>query len=377
MGEATHGSSEFQRMKDRVFRTMVSRRGFTVFALEAQMGLCRAIDRYVLTGEGDPTEVLVGQGYWVWSTQEMLHQIEWMRAYNADPAHPHKLRFFGYDMQDGGQEIDEVVAFLKKVDAPSATQVAEWYEPYRPFTWKGRQDYTVAAPELRARCREGIQKALQWLLDHQTAYAGMATHEDAAFAAQCARVVMQNEERKAANGDTLTSLNIRDRYMAENIAWYVEHLNPEAGLVVSAHNGHINKGDDFIEWESMGEHLSKRFGKSYGTLGFAFNEGGLIAVLKSEAGEILDFGSWMAKPAPPGSYEEAFVQAGSPLGFLDMRTLDSGAAGARWLNGPHDIREVGSVWIEIPNWCVGPTELPKRFDGLIWIEKVTATTLLD
>lgn len=53
MGEATHGTSEFFSIKDRIFRFLVEKIGFTVFAMETPWNSGLAIDRYVTTGQGD------------------------------------------------------------------------------------------------------------------------------------------------------------------------------------------------------------------------------------------------------------------------------------------------------------------------------------
>ena len=34
---------------------------------------------------------------------------------------------------------------------------------------------------------------------------------------------------------------MRDRYMAENVAWILDHLGSDARIVVAAHNGHLQR----------------------------------------------------------------------------------------------------------------------------------------
>jgi erythromycin esterase len=51
--------------------------------------------------------------------------IEWMRQYNADPAHHRKLHFYGIDLSLGGPSgsiptpaaLFQAVSYLKRVDA--------------------------------------------------------------------------------------------------------------------------------------------------------------------------------------------------------------------------------------------------------------------
>ncbi|MCA9712195.1 MAG: erythromycin esterase family protein, partial [Myxococcales bacterium] len=130
LGEATHGTREFFQLKHRMLEYLVERHGFSVFGIEANRTECRAIDRYVQTGEGDPREALAGIYFWTWNTHEVLDLIEWMRQYNE--SHPRKLRFVGFDAQTPNVAARNVVAFLDRVDAtaPGRETVARLGQPF-------------------------------------------------------------------------------------------------------------------------------------------------------------------------------------------------------------------------------------------------------
>ena len=51
LGEATHGNTEFQRLKLDVFQVMVEKYGVRAFCLEADYGCCEAANRYIHGGE--------------------------------------------------------------------------------------------------------------------------------------------------------------------------------------------------------------------------------------------------------------------------------------------------------------------------------------
>jgi hypothetical protein len=88
LGEATHGSSEFFSRKHRLVKYLVEELGYTTFVPETDGPIGLALDEYVLNGTGDPKAILD----FPWRTQEVLDLIEWMRLYNADPQHEHKVR---------------------------------------------------------------------------------------------------------------------------------------------------------------------------------------------------------------------------------------------------------------------------------------------
>ncbi len=134
LGEATHGTSEFCTMKHRIFRYLVEHEGFTVFGLEASMPDCLAMDDFVTTGKGDPAQAVKNQGFWTWSTQEVLDLIKWMRAYNLDPKHGSKLHVVGFDMQS---QVSGTLYFERKEkeltgDTDSAFWESVSYDPLTP-----------------------------------------------------------------------------------------------------------------------------------------------------------------------------------------------------------------------------------------------------
>lgn len=114
MGEATHGTKEFFQMKHRVFRYLAENKGFRLFALEASMPDCLAMDRFVTKGEGDPKAALAKQGFWTWNTQEVLDLFLWMREFNKKRAAKDQLRVFGFDMQSKSGAI----AYFSNLDEP-------------------------------------------------------------------------------------------------------------------------------------------------------------------------------------------------------------------------------------------------------------------
>ena len=95
LGEASHGTSEFFRMKHRLVEFLATEMGFSVFAIEASMPEAFRLNDYVLRGEGDPKEMLRGMYFWTWNTQEVLDMIEWMRTFNASGKG--KIQFLGFE----------------------------------------------------------------------------------------------------------------------------------------------------------------------------------------------------------------------------------------------------------------------------------------
>ena len=97
LGEATHGTSEFFRMKHRILEFLANEMGFTIFSIEANMPEAYRVNDFVLTGQGDPKALLKGMYFWTWNTQEVLDMILWMRDFNQSGKG--RIEFTGFDMQ--------------------------------------------------------------------------------------------------------------------------------------------------------------------------------------------------------------------------------------------------------------------------------------
>src|SRR5512141_462805 len=83
LGEATHGTREFQQFKHRMLEFLVTEMGFTVFTIESSSAAGAAINEYIVSGAGDLETALSNQGYLAWDTEEFKDMLRWMREYNV------------------------------------------------------------------------------------------------------------------------------------------------------------------------------------------------------------------------------------------------------------------------------------------------------
>jgi erythromycin esterase-like protein len=118
LGEATHGTREFFQLKHRMLEFLATEMGFTIFSIEANMPESYRLNDYVLTGRGDPAELLRGIYFWTWDTEEVLDMIKWMRAFNASGRGP--VLFTGFDMQTHTVALDIVRQFVGRYDGTYA-----------------------------------------------------------------------------------------------------------------------------------------------------------------------------------------------------------------------------------------------------------------
>lgn len=331
LGEATHGTREFFQLKHRLVEWLVVERGFTAFAIEATMPEAFELNDYVLTGRGDPQQLLAGLGFWTWDTEEVLALVRWMRHWNEDPAHP-RVRFYGFDMQYAPRAREGALRYVARVAPTEAKRLGE---PLSLFRY-ALDVKTFALLDAGARAQ--LVTAAQALVDRFDAardeWIARSSADEWAVARQLARVLVQS----IANDQPDADGGLRDRFMAENLRWIVEHEGPRGKVVAWAHNFHIGRFDD--GFRTMGSHLSEALGAAYLPIGFAFDHGSFQA--RDVDKESLLHG-FEVPPMPVGSFDATLAAAGLPRLLVDLRHPPAGVV-ATWLRAEHGHREFGSAF---------------------------------
>src|SRR5262249_43954151 len=106
----------------------------------------------------------------------------------------------------------------------------------------------------------------------QKAYVARSSAAAYALAAQHARVVQQAQARFAAK-DFRAQFIARDGGMGANVVWLAEHADPDARVMVWAHNGHVQLDAADLPGPNMGQRIRERLGAGYVSIGFLVNEG--------------------------------------------------------------------------------------------------------
>jgi len=169
--------------------------------------------------------------------------------------------------------------------------------------------------------------------------------------------------------------NVRDRSMAENIAWILDHHGPGAKIVVWAHNGHVSHNPAEPGTGSMGSELERRFGDDHVVFGFSFDRGSFQAIYRSPTG-VADgkpgLRPFTVGPAQPGSVDRLLARAGIRRFVIDLREAPSEGPVADWLAAPHPMRSIGAIFAEeTERQFYTRTILPDHYDAVIFMDSTT------
>jgi erythromycin esterase len=375
LGEATHGSREFFQIKHRLLEFLVKEMGFTLFGIESSYAACEKINEYVLYGKGNRNEVLAGQRYWQWNTEEVAEMIEWMREYNRTAPESKKVKFYGFDFSANDLAIETVLAYLKKVaperveSATAALEPMKMNNPKRPtfvpfFSLNAEEKVSITAR---------VNELFDYLSSNKISFVQSSSIQDYEKALQHARLLKQftdtysnptYEEDKADSG-----VATRDRYMSENIERILKKEGEAAKMVVWSHNGHI-KTTPYV----MGYYLRKAFGKNYYAFGFSFNRGSFQALgIRAEVAPVVE--EFSLGPAYQGSVGWLLNRVGKQNFAVNLRDAPKTGPAADWLTLPHAMRSIGNGYApgNPAGYYRAPIVLNQAFDGIIFIESTIRT----
>ncbi len=367
LGESTHGTREFFQLKHRMFEYLVNEHGFTVFGIEANFTEAFAVDHYVLTGEGDPARALAGLHFWTWNTEEVLALIHWMRAYNADPAHTRKLRFYGMDSQYSVGPARAVLDYLAQVDPAYRAEVEPWLTRLLNIS----ELYGGNPEEAQARAASHITPVQQLrarIEAQREAYVQARGEEAYVLNARHARTLEHAVNITALTGELRS--NKRDTFAMENVRWILEREGQGAKMAIWAHNAHLmRENGSFIP---TGAHLKAELGDAFYMFRLAFNQGEFRALLYPPGGPAQGLQTHRITAAPSESFEAVLTSTRLPLLALDLRAAPREGAVARYMDQQVPMREIGAVYT--PGYHYLYRLRPRfAFDGVLFVETTTAS----
>ena len=378
LGEATHGTREFFQFKHRMLEFLVNEMGFTVFGIEASMPEAFDINEYVITGKGEPDKALASFYNWVWNTEEVLDMIKWMRSYNADPLHTKKVKFYGFDMQTPSLALKLTLQNLRKIDQIQAGTLEKPLSLLaNPFT---APDFVLLPKEKKEEAAAAIRTILKLFDEHKHDFINRGSVSEWDIMRQQAIIVAQHIESKM-NATGLINLDpaVRDRSMADNIRWILDHEGAETKMVIWAHNLHV------ATHTIMGNNLREKFGQDMCVFGFTFNQGSFQAaeypvgymqylLFPSEKG-VHPFTVTPYKSEISVSLDVMLAEAGLKYAVINLHALPKDGLVAKWFGEGQLTRNIGSVYSDLNGAGFSKLTLTKSYDAIFFVENSTASHL--
>ena len=387
LGEASHGSHEFYRERALITRRLIEEKGFTGVAVEADWPDAYRVNRYVRGAreDADAEEALRGfQRFptWMWRNAEVLDFVGWLRAHNDRCGPAEAAGFYGLDLYSLYTSVEEVIAYLEKIDPPAAARARERYACFEHFGGQSQEYGRAVSLGISEPCQRGVVEQLMELQRNSVGYLrrdGLAAEDDQFYAEQNARLVARAEEYyRTMFSAHVSSWNLRDTHMADTLRSLLAHHGrhgERAKLVVWAHNSHI--GD--ARRTEMGDRGELNLGQ---LIRSRPPDGTILVGFTTFEGSVTAASAWDApaerkrvRPALPESYEALFHRLGEPRFLLPLRGTKAGLA----LWEPRLERAIGVIYrpeTERQSHYFS-AQIPFQFDAVIHIDETRAVEPLE
>jgi erythromycin esterase-like protein len=358
IGEASHGTHEFYRIRSEITKRLISEWGFAGVAVEADWPDAYRVNRFVRGDDGDAnaTDALAGFRrfpQWMWRNADVLDFIGWLRAHNdAMPHVQDRAGFYGIDLYSLHASMAAVLAYLDHIDPAAAARARERYACFDLHGPDPQQYGYAATLGLTPSCESAVLNQLVDLQRSAEAYTRRDGHaRDALFFAEQNARLVRNAERyyRAMFLGPALSWNLRDRHMTETLEALAIHLDMDgkrtpatpAKLVVWAHNSHLGdaRATEMSERGeiNVGQLLRVRNPIATKSVGFTTYDGTVTAASDWDRPAERK----VVRPALDGSYEALFHEVGYRRFMLDL-TAETPASEA--LMRPRLERAIGVVY---------------------------------
>ena len=387
IGEATHGTREFYRIRADLTQALIEQRGFSCVAVEADWPDAYRANRWVrLHGDDATAEEALADftrfPRWMWRNRDVVQFLGWLRRHNAARRDEARVGFYGLDLYSLHRSMARVIEYLDKVDPAAAARARRAYACFDVFG-DDVQAYGYAANlELGRSCENAVLEQLRDLRRRAAEYAardGRIAADEYFVAEQNARVVRDAEAYyRAMFRGGAESWNLRDRHMMTTLEALVDHAGGAARsgrVVVWAHNSHLGDAratslSAHGEW-NVGQLARERFGHAVYSIGMTTHAGEVTAAHRWEGAAARR----IVRPSLPGSYERVFHDVGVPAFLLSMSTLPLAAA----LEQPRLERAIGVLYKPETERASHyfAARLPQQFDLVVHVDRTGAVEPLE
>jgi protein-L-isoaspartate(D-aspartate) O-methyltransferase len=380
LGEASHGTSEFYRMRERISRELIERKGFSFVAIEGDWPDAARIDHYVRHASYPASEWTAFARFptWMWRNREVRAFVDWLRERNGQTEPVRRVAFHGLDLYSLFTSIRSILSYLDEVDPRTARVARQRYGCLTPWQADPATYGEAALTGSYQTCEHEVLSMLSDLMQKHRAY---AEHDGERFldAVQNAKLVASAEQYyRIMYYGSRASWNLRDSHMFGTLRTLLHFHGNQSKAIVWAHNSHV--GDSAAtEMSARGEynigHLCREeFGSAAYSIGFGTDRGTVAAASDWDGPMQVK----TVRPALAQSYERFCHDSGGKQFLLPLREPRIGGL-VDALSQPRLERAIGVIYrpeTELQSHYFQAV-LPRQFDEYVWFDQTMAVTPLE
>lgn len=372
-GEAQHATHELLAMRNRLFRFLVERMGFSAIALESGFTESAYARPYLERGEGDArTAATIGLSAGLDAYAENIELLQWVRDYNAAARRAGRpgIHLYGIDITAGGRQsgpwraVDRALTYLALVDPTRAQAIRSTSTArlprsdgpaFGPLSAGAQRDLESSIDALR----KALMKNRATLIARSSGSDYRWAVHDIAVARQLARCLPVTPGGQVKASAWIPAVLCRDGAMAENVKWALDNEGSRGRLLVFGANEHVMSwsqdgrrlADASEKPAMMGAHLRRFYGEDLYVIASTF------ATASPELGTPI---------ASERSLDRELAPLHQPHLFLDLRSARNDRDVLSRLSVPQGLG---------PNLAAEIRLTPATaFDALFFTERLTPAT---
>lgn len=384
LGEASHGTHEFYRIRAQITHRLIEERGFEALAVEADWPDTYRLNRFVRGDSGESSVAAFGDFQrfptWMWRNTDVLELVNDLYRINLEREASKRIGFYGIDLYSLYRSADAIINYLEVVDPDQATRAKRLYAALDHMRDPQQYGYQVATG-LRASCRDAAVALLTELVRNAPEYRsqdGRTAVEAQFFAERNAYVVLHAEQYyRAMFSGRINTWNLRDAHMVDMLLALHQHLRKEARqgkIIVWAHNSHLGDAratemGERKEW-NVGQLLREQAGsQDVYSVGFTTYTGHVTAAREWNG---MAERRWI-RPARKDSYEYLFYSSHRDRFFLPLTAPDQPAVTAA-LSEPFLERAIGVLYRPESEYTSHyfQAHLARQFDAVFHLDETSA-----
>lgn len=378
LGEASHGTSEFYKVRAELSKRLIVEKGFTLIAVEGDWPSTQRVNRFIKGYDTEENKQKVLNAFerwptWMWANEEISELVKWLEKHNKQVEDKRKIGFYGVDVYSLWESLDEVVSYLRKTN-PEGTDMAfakKAISCFEPFN-RHPETYAFSSIHISDACVDEVAKLVSSIRKNEKQY---ENGQEADLNLKINALVAHNAEeyyRAMVRSDEL-SWNVRDEHMVEAINEIMDYHGKDAKIIIWAHNTHIGDAaaTDMKEegLTNVGEILRLQNKKeNVFSVGFGTHSGEVIAA--DEWGTIPK--KMIVPPARLGSWEDMLHSLEATNKILIFNEENRIFFNNNWIGH----RAIGVVYNpefeDYGNYV--PSRLGSRYDAFIYIDRTNALT---
>lgn len=354
LGEATHGSNEFNKARFAITKRLVERDRFRIVAVEYSASRTMQLEPF-WSGRKAADRAALRNASWIgWA--HYPHLIAWIRTWNL--RHPKDtVRFVGVDSGDNAfarHVVDDIVRRTYTGQLANSWRLAR-----RELEDADRQNAVFGDSSVDPRARETLVQLQRHLEAERPALVKRFGSKAVTRARESLAILLDFSDYNSG-----APKHNRDWYMARAIE---RHLHGGHKAVYWAHNAHVAVS---ATGSTAGSNLRAVLGRGYLAIAQTAASGSFVAQRPNDLADRLEVSKFLRGTRDSVETALAQVRPGPFLAWWPGR----GSEAPAFLRQPLPMRWIGGLYLPggPPSSQYSLYNVPSAFDGIIFHPSVTA-----